>query len=266
MLSVNPELLELINDITLLHPEYSINDIIDQILREIINSLIESIIKYQFPELKSRYQRKKDELQFPRWPKKRKEAYKKNIKYENKIRVFRMIQNSFQKNRDFSNTFEMEKTFEGDGSQVSPRISWVRDLMYFDFNPIIDKISELNELTSLLSFKIPIETEFWNVERLKIEDDFSMFYFNERNLIHQGQISEIFQDLNKDSEHSLDNSLYFIEDDQIFLSNNEARNLEKKLKNLEIDKETEEFFKDTKKFYEKLKDKDYIISLDDLDN
>ena len=60
----------------------------------------------------------------------------------------------------------------------------------------------------------------------------------------------------------IDENFYFDLDQDLTLTIEEAKRLEKNFKNFNLDPQTVEFFKSSRVFYEKLKKNDYRFSLD----
>ena len=66
-------------------------------------------------------------------------------------------------------------------------------------------------------------------------------------------------------ERMSEENFFFDDSEEIILSEQEIQDLEKKLEDREIDDKTRSFFKTSHQFYKKLKQKDYTISLEEIE-
>jgi len=69
----------------------------------------------------------------------------------------------------------------------------------------------------------------------------------------------------KKEEKISEENLFFDDSEEIILTEQEVQDLEKKLENREIDDRTRSFFKSSHQFYKRLKEKDYKISLEEIE-
>ncbi len=60
-------------------------------------------------------------------------------------------------------------------------------------------------------------------------------------------------------------NLFFDDSEEIILTEQEVQDLEKKLENREIDDRTRSFFKSSHQFYKRLEEKEYKISLEEIE-
>ena len=72
------------------------------------------------------------------------------------------------------------------------------------------------------------------------------------------------KEINKDEKASEEN-FFFDDSKEIILTEQEIQDLEKKLEYREIDEKTRSFFKSSHQFYKKLEEKEYIISLEEIE-
>jgi hypothetical protein len=67
-------------------------------------------------------------------------------------------------------------------------------------------------------------------------------------------------------EEKLSEENFFFDDsEEIILTKQEIQDLKKKLEDREIDEKTRSFFKSSYQFYKKLEEKEYIISLEEIE-
>ena len=69
----------------------------------------------------------------------------------------------------------------------------------------------------------------------------------------------------KKEEKISEENLFFDDSEEIILTEQEVQDLEKKLENREIDDKTRSFFKSSHQFYKKLEEKEYKISLEEIE-
>lgn len=69
----------------------------------------------------------------------------------------------------------------------------------------------------------------------------------------------------KKEEKISEENLFFDDSEEIILTEQEVQDLEKKLENREIDDKTRSFFKSSHQFYKRLKEKEYKISLEEIE-
>jgi len=69
----------------------------------------------------------------------------------------------------------------------------------------------------------------------------------------------------KKEEKITEENLFFDDSEEIILTEQEVQDLEKKLENREIDDKTRSFFKSSHQFYKKLEEKEYKISLEEIE-
>jgi len=69
----------------------------------------------------------------------------------------------------------------------------------------------------------------------------------------------------KKEEKITEENLFFDDSEDIILTEQEVQDLEKKLENREIDDKTRSFFKSSHQFYKKLEEKEYKISLEEIE-
>lgn len=69
----------------------------------------------------------------------------------------------------------------------------------------------------------------------------------------------------KKEEKITEENLFFDDSEEIILTEQEVQDLEKKLENREIDDKTHSFFKSSHQFYKKLEEKEYKISLEEIE-
>ena len=69
----------------------------------------------------------------------------------------------------------------------------------------------------------------------------------------------------KKEEKITEKNLFFDDSEEIILTEQEVQDLEKKLENREIDDKTRSFFKSSHQFYKKLEEKEYKISLEEIE-
>lgn len=69
----------------------------------------------------------------------------------------------------------------------------------------------------------------------------------------------------KKEEKISEENLFFDDSEEIILTEQEVQDLEKKLENREIDDRTRSFFKSSHQFYKRLKEKEYKISLEEIE-
>jgi len=72
------------------------------------------------------------------------------------------------------------------------------------------------------------------------------------------------KEVKKEGKISEEN-LFFDDSEEIILTEQEIQDLEKKLENREIDDKTRSFFKSSHQFYKKLEEKEYKISLEEIE-
>ena len=60
-------------------------------------------------------------------------------------------------------------------------------------------------------------------------------------------------------------NLFFDDSEEIIITEQEAKDLEKKLENTKIDEETLSFFKLSHKFFKKLVENDFTVSLEEIE-
>jgi len=63
----------------------------------------------------------------------------------------------------------------------------------------------------------------------------------------------------------INENFFFKFNEELILTNHEVKQLEKSLANLELDDKTRSFFRSAHKFYKKLKENDFIISLEEIE-
>jgi len=73
------------------------------------------------------------------------------------------------------------------------------------------------------------------------------------------------KDIKKDDEKMVEENIIFDNSEEIILTEKEIKELEIKLKNKEIDLKTKAFFKSANQFSKKLKENDYLISLEEIE-
>jgi len=69
----------------------------------------------------------------------------------------------------------------------------------------------------------------------------------------------------KKEEKISEENLFFDDSEEIILTEQEVQDLEKKLENREIDDRTRSFFKSSHQFYKRLKEKEFKISLEEIE-
>ena len=69
----------------------------------------------------------------------------------------------------------------------------------------------------------------------------------------------------KKEEKISEENLFFDDSEEIILTEQEIQDLEKKLENREIDDRTRSFFKSSHQFYKRLEEKEYKISLEEIE-
>jgi hypothetical protein len=69
----------------------------------------------------------------------------------------------------------------------------------------------------------------------------------------------------KKEEKISEENLFFDDSEEIILTEQEVQDLEKKLENREIDDRTRSFFKSSHQFYKRLEEKEYKISLEEIE-
>ena len=69
----------------------------------------------------------------------------------------------------------------------------------------------------------------------------------------------------KKEEKISEENFFFDDSEEIILTEQEIQDLEKKLENKEIDDKTRSYFKSSHQFYKKLEEKEYIISLEEIE-
>ena len=69
----------------------------------------------------------------------------------------------------------------------------------------------------------------------------------------------------KKKEKISEENLFFDDSEEIILTEQEVQDLEKKLENREIDDRTRSFFKSSHQFYKRLEEKEYKISLEEIE-
>ncbi len=69
----------------------------------------------------------------------------------------------------------------------------------------------------------------------------------------------------KKEENISEENFFFDDSEEIILTEQEIEDLEKKLENKEIDDETRFYFKSSHQFYKKLEEKEYTISLEEIE-
>ena len=69
----------------------------------------------------------------------------------------------------------------------------------------------------------------------------------------------------KKEEKISEENLFFDDSEEIILTGQEVQDLEKKLENREIDDRTRSFFKSSHQFYKRLEEKEYKISLEEIE-
>jgi hypothetical protein len=69
----------------------------------------------------------------------------------------------------------------------------------------------------------------------------------------------------KKEERISEENFFFDDSEEIILNEQEIQDLEKKLEDSEIDNKTRSFFKSSHQFYKKLKEMEYIISLEEIE-
>jgi hypothetical protein len=72
------------------------------------------------------------------------------------------------------------------------------------------------------------------------------------------------KEIKKDEKTSEEN-FFFDDSKEIILTEQEIQDLEKKLEYREIDEKTHSFFQSSHQFYKKLEEKEYIISLEEIE-
>jgi len=72
------------------------------------------------------------------------------------------------------------------------------------------------------------------------------------------------KEIQKEERISQEN-FFFDDSEEIILTEQEIQDLEKKLEDREIDDKTRSFFNSSHQFYKKLKEKDYTISLEEIE-
>ena len=69
----------------------------------------------------------------------------------------------------------------------------------------------------------------------------------------------------KKEEKISEENFFFDDSEEFILTEQEIHDLEKKLENKEIDDKTRSYFKSSHQFYKKLEEKEYIISLEEIE-
>lgn len=69
----------------------------------------------------------------------------------------------------------------------------------------------------------------------------------------------------KKEEKISEENLFFDDSEEIILTEQEIQDLEEKLENREIDDKTRSFFKSSHQFYKRLEEKEYKISLEEIE-
>lgn len=69
----------------------------------------------------------------------------------------------------------------------------------------------------------------------------------------------------KKEEKTSEENFFFDDSEEIILTEQEIQDLEEKLENREIDDTTRSFFKSSHQFYKKLEEKEYTISLEEIE-
>jgi len=120
---LNPEIIEIMSLLAMEYPDVSLDMLFQELYNEIEKSTIDGILELKLPKIKLKSRRMAEHLRITRMPKEAQKRKRGEWAYENKVRIFRLIQNYYKKSEDTFIDFKIGRIFERDGHEITSKLS-----------------------------------------------------------------------------------------------------------------------------------------------